>query len=94
MESKTNFLKYGFCKSCNKPFEFPDWVFEQNTLIKDMRCPNCESKSIFSSTKLSKAIIEQKPFEELLALAIEVEQNTKDLMEKIKMREAISNEEL
>jgi len=94
MEKETSYLKYGFCKSCKKPFEFPDRVFEQNTLIKDLRCPNCGSISIFSSTALLKAIKENKSADEMMALVTEGEKQTRDLMERIRIREAGSNHEL
>lgn len=94
MEKETSYLKYGFCKSCKLPFEFPDRVFEQNTLLKDLRCPNCESKSIISSTAILKAIRENKSADEMMALVAEGEKQTRDLMERIKIKEAGSNHEL
>lgn len=94
MKKTTSFLKYGFCKSCNKSFEFPDWVFDQNTLIKDLRCPNCDSQSIVSSTAITKAIMENRSSDELMALVAEGDLHTSSLMERIKLREANSNHEL
>lgn len=68
---KLEIWKHWFCKSCHHVYNNIEWKNNGHKTLSEVKfkCPKCGSSSVIHSTKLSKAIIENRSTEELIEIS-------------------------
>lgn len=59
---RISFDKNWFCKSCHHIF---DITLNNHDRLSDFKCPKCQSRSIYYSNGVFKAIVDKKPVSEI-----------------------------
>lgn len=65
---RLTFSKHWFCKSCYNVFDLKPWSKYKKLSFSDLCCPICSSKSFYSGTEISKAIIDKKSTADILEI--------------------------